>query len=182
MKKRNPEKPGISVIIALYNAEKEIEICLNSIFNSDWKDFEVLIIDDCSADNSLQVAKKYPCSFFTTEKNSGPATARNIGVKNAKSDILLFLDSDTKVEKDSLKKIYLTFIEQPEIWATIAMPNIFSLRKGKASDYNALKNHYTLYSAEPYCNFFTTQMGAIRKDMKSWAVLMKDLKAQILKT
>ena len=165
MKKRSLKEPKLSIVIALYNAEKEIEICLNSIFNSDWKDFEVIIVDDCSTDNSLKIAKKYPCSFFTTGKNSGPAAARNIGIKNAKSDILLFLDSDTKVEKDSLKKIYLTFIEQPEIWATIAMPNIFSLRKGKAPDYNALKNHYTLCSAEPYCNFFTTQMGAIRKDI-----------------
>lgn len=165
MKKENLKKPNLSVVIALYNAEKEIGICLNSIFNSDWKDFEVIIVDDCSTDSSLEIAKKYPCSFFTTGKNSGPAKARNIGAKNAKSNLLLFLDSDTKVEADSLRKIYQTFVDKTEIWATIALPNIFSLRKGSAPNYNALKNHFTLYSAEPYGNFFTTQMGAIRKDV-----------------
>ncbi len=157
------KKPKLSVIISLYNAEKEIGICLDSIFNSDWKDFEVIIVDDCSTDNSLKIAKKYPCRFFSLDKNGGPAKARNLGVSKSKADITLFLDSDTKVEKDSLRKIYETFIKKKDILAVIVLPAIDSLRKGHAPDYNALKNQYTLYSANPYCDYFTTQMGAIRK-------------------
>lgn len=157
------KKPKLSVVIPLYNTEKEIGICLDSIFNSDWKDFEVIIVDDCSTDSSLEVAKKYSCRFFSTGENNGPAKARNIGVRNAKSDIILFLDSDAKVERNSLRKIYESFVKKKDIWAVIALPDINSLRKGRAPNYNALKNQYTLYSADPYCDYFTCQMGAVRK-------------------
>jgi glycosyltransferase involved in cell wall biosynthesis len=157
------KKPEISIVIALYNAEKEIGICLDSIFNSDWKKFEVIIVDDCSTDSSLKIARRYPCTFLSTKVNSGPARARNIGVRESKADIILFLDSDTKLEHSSLRKFYEDFHEQKDLYGVIALPSIFSLRHGKASDYNALKNNYTLFSAKPHSNYFTTQMGAIRK-------------------
>ncbi|MFH1591802.1 MAG: glycosyltransferase family A protein [Candidatus Woesearchaeota archaeon] len=161
----HPQRPKISIIIALFNAEKEINLCLSSIFESNFKDFEVIVIDDYSTDNSVEIAKKYPVRFFSTEKNSGPAKARNIGAKEAKTDLLFFLDSDTKVEKNSLTLLHESVLNNPEVIGVIGLPNTTSLRKGMAPDYNALKNHYTLFIAEEKNNYFTTQMGAIKKSI-----------------
>jgi len=153
----------LSVVIALYNTEKEIQICLESIFKNEGDFFEVIIVDDCSTDNSLAVAQQFPCRFFSTDTNSGPAKARNIGVSQAKSEIILFLDSDTRVKKDSLRQFCEAFQEYPEVSAVIALPECESLRQGRASDYNALRNNYSLASSSIRSDYFTTQMGAIRK-------------------
>lgn len=155
--------PKLSVIVPLYNNEKEIGACLNSIFNSDFDSYEVIVIDDCSKDNSLKIAKKFPCRFFSTVVHSGAARARNIGVSHAKADIVLFFDSDTKVKSDALRKMYETFKSKKDMWAVIGVPAIKSLRSGRAPNYNALRNHFTLFSANPYSNYFTSQVGAVRK-------------------
>jgi len=157
-------KPLLSVVIPLFNAEKEVEICLNSLFQSSWPYFEVIIVDDCSTDGSLAVARQYPCRIYTMEKNLGPAAARNLGVSKAHTDIILFLDSDTMVRRNSLKLFYDAFQKHPEIHAVLAVPDMASLRSCKASNYNSLRSHYTFISAEPVCDFFSTQMGAMRKD------------------
>ena len=94
-------EPKISVIIPLYNAEKYIRQCLISVLASKFTDYEVLIIDDCSTDNSVDEVKKLLQHFdgrlkiLSTEKNSGgPGIPRNIGVKNAAGKYIVFLDSD----------------------------------------------------------------------------------------
>lgn len=153
----------LSVVIALYNTENEVQTCLESIFRSEGDFFEVIIVDDCSTDNSLAVAQQFPCRFFSTDKNSGPAKARNIGVAESKAEIILFLDSDTKVKEDSLKLFCEAFQKYPDISAVIALPECESLRQGRASDYNALRNNYSLASSSARSDYFTTQMGAIRK-------------------
>lgn len=153
----------LSVVIALYNTENEIQTCLESIFRNEGDFFEVIIVDDCSTDNSLALAQQFPCRFFSTDKNSGPAKARNIGVAEAKAEIILFLDSDTKVKEDSLNLFCEAFQKYPDISAVIALPECESLRQGRASDYNALRNNYSLVSSPERSDYFTTQMGAIRK-------------------
>ena len=82
------DAPKISVIIPLYNAEKFIRECLISVLASKFKDYEVLVVDDCSTDNSLAEVKKLLPHFngrlkiFSTEENSGgPGVPRNIGIK-----------------------------------------------------------------------------------------------------
>jgi len=157
-------KPLLSVVIPLFNAEREIEICLNSLFQSSWPYFEVIIVDDCSTDGSLAIASQYPCRIFTMDSNKGPAAARNWGVSQAESDIILFLDSDTMVRRDSFKQFYDAFLENPGIDAVLAVPDMASLRSCRASNYNSLRSHFTFISAEPISDFFSTQMGAMRKE------------------
>jgi len=158
-------KPKISIIIAVYNAEMDLDLCLKSIFESEFKDFEVLVIDDCSTDNTVDVAKRYPVRLFSTGENSGPSTARNIGVNEANSDILFFLDADTKMEKDTLGELHGSFLKNPEISGVIGLPNIKTLGSGYASGFQAFRNNYLLYSANEKSDYFTTQMGAIKKDI-----------------
>lgn len=80
----------ISIVIPTYNAEKFMPGLLDSIFSSDVKDFEVIISDDCSTDNTVDISKKYPVKLVRLSENSGPGRARNLGVKAAKGDIIFF--------------------------------------------------------------------------------------------
>lgn len=99
----------ISVIIACYNAENDIEQCLESILNSYFPNFEVIVINDGSTDNTRKVLKPYSrlkkIKMYSLTKNLGPSKARNFGEKKAKSRYILFLDSDCIVKKDCLSQI-----------------------------------------------------------------------------
>ncbi len=82
-----------SIIIPNYNKEEYIEECLNSIFNQSYKNFEVIVIDDASSDNSIEIINKFDVKLLhTNRKRAGGA--RNLGIDNATGDYLIFLDSD----------------------------------------------------------------------------------------
>jgi len=101
---------GISVIIPIYNAEKYIGSLLQSIKNQNFSDYEVLLIDDGSTDNSAKICSEY-CSkdkklkYFYTE-NSGVSHARNLGISLSKKKYILFLDADDYIEKNMFYELY----------------------------------------------------------------------------
>lgn len=94
--------PYISIIIPLYNAERTLEKCLNAVFDSRFQNFEVLVVDDASTDSSIKIAESFPCKVLKLAHNQGPSVARNHGARNAKGDVLLFIDSDIVIQRDTL--------------------------------------------------------------------------------
>ena len=89
--------------------------------------------------------------------------ARNIGVKNSRGDILFFIDSDTELDNKALGLIHETFENEKDVVAIVGLPEKRSLSRGMAADYNALKNHYTLSISDKYSDYFSTQVGAVRR-------------------
>lgn len=106
--------PKFSIIVPVYNVEEYIDKCLKSIFNQTYKDFEVIVVDDGTEDNSMDIVNKYDV-IVVKEKNSGLSTARNNGVKKAKGEYLLFVDSDDYLEKDLLKNINDNLSDNPDV-------------------------------------------------------------------
>ena len=107
------DAPKISVIIPLYNAEKFIRQCLISVLASKFKDYEVIVVDDCSTDNSVAEVKKLLPHFdgrlklLSTEKNSGGAgVPRNIGIKNSAGKYITFIDNDDMILPTTLENFY----------------------------------------------------------------------------
>lgn len=99
----------ISVIIPVYNSEKFIKNSIKSLLNQSLKKFEVIIIDDGSTDNTVNIIKSFnnpKIKIFFLKKNYGPATARNLGLKKAKGKYIFFLDSDDTIEKNTLKNLF----------------------------------------------------------------------------
>ena len=92
----------ISIIIPTYNSESTIKECLDSVFNSNFKDFDVILISDKSTDGTVEIAKKYNCQIIELSENKGPAYVRNLGAKTAKGYILFFIDSDVIIKRDAL--------------------------------------------------------------------------------
>lgn len=98
--------PFFSIIVPIYNVSKYLRRCLDSIINQSFKDFECLLIDDGSTDDSPMICKKYAerderFQFFQKE-NGGVSTARNLGLKHAKGTWICFIDSDDYVETEYL--------------------------------------------------------------------------------
>lgn len=105
--------PAISIVIPLYNAEKYIGECLESILQQSFQDFEIIIVDDCSTDNSAAVVENFLPKFsgrlkiIRTEKNFGnPAMPQNIGIKKAQGKYLFMLDNDDAITKTALEELY----------------------------------------------------------------------------
>ena len=88
--------PKVSVITVCYNAEEFIEYAINSVLNQKYKNFEYIIIDGASTDNTVSIVNKYKSNiaFFLSEKDNGMYEAMNKGIKAATGDILYFLNSD----------------------------------------------------------------------------------------
>lgn len=99
-----------SIIIPVYNVEKEIRKCLDSIKNQTYGDFEVLCVDDCGKDSSMDIVREYAqkdnrFKILTHEHNRGVSAARNTGLDNASGEYTMFVDSDDWLETNALEVI-----------------------------------------------------------------------------
>ncbi len=103
-------QPNVSVIVPAYNSGKTLTVCLKTLSKQTYpsEKYEVIIVDDGSTDNTSIILNSLPESdlfkVINHSENCGLAAARNTGIKNAKGDILIFLDSDMEVEEDFIEK------------------------------------------------------------------------------
>ena len=98
-------QPLVSVIIPVYNSRKRLAACLDHVAAMDYPNLEVIIVDDCSTDGSLEICrtyeKKVPYFHVITKKNEGVSAARNRGIKKAHGKYIQFVDSDDLVKKEA---------------------------------------------------------------------------------
>jgi glycosyltransferase involved in cell wall biosynthesis len=95
--------PKVSIIIPTYNREKYLPLALDSILNQTFKDYEIIVIDDGSTDNTRQAIKPYEEKIqYLYQDNAGVSAARNAGIRQAKGEWLAFLDSDDEWVPDYL--------------------------------------------------------------------------------
>lgn len=103
--------PKVSLIIPVYNMEEYLERCLDSVVNQTFKEFEAIIVNDGSKDNSQKIidnyVNKYPGIIKAYQKeNGGLSDARNYGIEKSKAKYIMFLDSDDFIEKDMIGEMY----------------------------------------------------------------------------
>ena len=102
--------PTVSIIVPVYNVEKYLRECLDSILNQTFKDFELILIDDGSKDKSGEICDEYAKIYnnitVVHQKNQGQAAARNNGVKISEADWIMFVDSDDVIHPDLLQFLY----------------------------------------------------------------------------
>lgn len=111
------QMPFFSVIIPVYNKEKFIEKTLESVLNQTFTDFEVIVINDCSTDGSLEKVRKFifeNLKIIQHDKNRGLSATRNTGIKNSNGVVMAFLDADDTWDSGYLEKIHSLHIEFPE--------------------------------------------------------------------
>ena len=102
----------VSIIVPVYNSEKYLKDCLDSLVNQTLKDIEIIVIDDASSDNSLEILKDYESKYpnkirvYANTKNLGQGATRNKGIKLATGEYIGFLDSDDYVNFNMYAKMY----------------------------------------------------------------------------
>lgn len=136
----------VSVIVPFFNAEKKINNCILSLEAQTIKkeNLEIIFIDDCSEDSSKDIIKKSNLNnykIFSLQNNSGPASARNLGLQHAVGDYVFFLDADDTILNNSLLKLHnealkgnydLVFCDKSRINNSVnSRENIFAFKKNK---------------------------------------------------
>ena len=153
----------ISIIIPIYNSSLTLNECLNSIFNSSYKNYEVIVVSDKSTDNSVDIAKKYKTKVIELSQNRGPGAARNKGSEEAQGEILLFLDSDVIINKDSLNLI----IDKFQIDEINAIQGIYSHQPNykcvATQFYQSYLCYYVWAENKKYASTLVTGCFAVRK-------------------
>ena len=141
--------PQISVIVPVYNVEKYLTQCIESILSQTYQEFELLLIDDGSEDNSGSICDHYSnidsrVHVFLKE-NGGVSSARNMGIEHAKGEWVCFVDSDDWIDKDTFE--YIT-----GLWKGADFLQ-FGYRRtgGTASEYSYVPSKVLRYSTSVYC-------------------------------
>ena len=150
-------KPFFSIVMATYNRAYCIEKAINSVLNQSFKDWELIIVDDGSTDNTEEIIKKYlsnkKIKYIKLKKNSGVNVARNRAIKEVKGEYCLILDSDNELKSNILEKYtnyikkenfpYMKFIcENQNSKSTVANPNFYGFVSFKDFLSEKLKGEY----------------------------------------
>lgn len=139
--------PNVSIIIPVYNAEKWLERCIKSIQSQTLVNFELILINDGSTDNSLQICNYYRVIDnrikVINQKNGGVATARQVGIEHARGEYTIHCDADDWVEPDWLESLYTRAIE---IDADLVSCDFFIIRGDETIVSNQKPEHETVTS------------------------------------
>lgn len=118
-KKSNKEKvikklPSVSIIMPVYNAERTLVRSIESVLRQNYSNFELIIVNDGSNDDTIQILRKYATNNkikIINQENQGVSIARNIGLMNANSDLIAFIDSDDYILPDFLRNLVRGMLE-----------------------------------------------------------------------
>lgn len=150
MKKNDSKK--VSVIVPVYNVEKYLGQCIESIEKQTYNCIEIIIIDDGSTDKSLAIARQYEKKFnniiVISQKNGGQGSARNTGLKNATGDYISFVDSDDLIDSNMYKDMLNLLLEYDLDMVECSYQEFSNKEKGYI--YKSGTNDNVLYSGPEY--------------------------------
>ena len=154
----------ISVIVPNYNRSDLISSCLEAINRSSYSNFEIIVVDDGSTDDSIEVIKKHDCRLLKMKENRGPAAARNAGAEVARGDIILFTDSDVCLKEDTLRLINQAFDEVPDASAVVGLPDKHCVFRNLSSRHFNLRAYFNYINLPDYISHLYTTISAVKRD------------------
>jgi GT2 family glycosyltransferase len=155
----------LSVIVPAYNAAGFLDRCLQSLEDSEFRDYECIVVDDASTDDTRTVAARHPVTLLALDRNGGPARARNRGAARAQGEILVFIDSDVCVHPDTLGRIDAHFREHPSADALMGSYDDTPEHPAFVSQYKNLFHHYVHHRSSAEAWTFWAGCGAMRRDV-----------------
>ncbi|MDX2080265.1 MAG: glycosyltransferase [Terrimicrobiaceae bacterium] len=117
-----PSYPKASVVVCSYNGAKTLDRCLESLKHVDYPDYEVILVDDGSKDNTQEIAARHPWIVNIRQENKGLSYARNVGARAAKGEVIVYTDSDCMADPDWLYYLIGTLLSGD--YAGVGGPNI----------------------------------------------------------
>lgn len=136
--------PKVSIIVPIYNRECLLPRCVDSILNQTFKDFEMILVDDGSTDNSAKICDDYAeldsRVIVIHKENGGVSSARNLGIEYSTGEFIMFCDSDDYVEKQWVENLYASLSD------TVIMPVCSACDENYQIIHNDEKIYYNLYN------------------------------------
>jgi len=154
----------ISIVVPAYNASSTLPLCLKALFEQVDADAEILVINDCSTDNTQQIALDAGAKVFQTPQRGGPAAGRNLGADKALGEILFFVDADVVIGEGSLRSVRATFERSPKLAAVFGSYDPEPAERNFLSQYKNLLHHFVHQESSPNAGTFWAGCGAIRKE------------------
>ena len=155
----------LSVVIPVHNGGNDFRKCLEALMESTRLPDELIVVDDASSDDSGQVASQYNSILLSqSERPIGPARCRNRGVAAAHGDIVIFLDADVRVHRDTIAVIEGHFRQRPEMAALFGSYDDQPPHRSLVSLYKNLQHHFVHHHSNEDAFSFWTGVGAIRRD------------------
>ena len=155
----------LSVIIPVYNGSRYLPRCLAALRQSTYPDYELIVVDNGSTDNSVAIAQSFQARILHCPGPSGPGAARNMGAQHAAYDVLVFIDADVVIHSDVLSRIARHFQHDPELAALFGSYDTNPSATNLLSQYKNLLHHYVHQHANEQARTFWAGCGAIRKDL-----------------
>jgi GT2 family glycosyltransferase len=159
-------RPAISVIVPVHNGAETLGWCLGAIGQSIGVDWECIVIDDGSSDDSAEIARAWGAHVLhTPAARTGPAQARNIGAAAARGALLCFVDADVVIRPDTLANFVAIFQSDPELVAAFGSYDAEPRAPGVLSQYRNLLHHFIHQNAHEAATTFWAGCGVIRRSV-----------------
>lgn len=163
-------EPMVSIVVPIYNVEKYVERCLESILNQTYKNIEVILVNDGTTDSSRVIAKSFEDRdkrFVLLDKqNGGLSSARNYGFVNCNGEYIAFIDSDDFISKDYVEKLLSAFDYQTDV--VIADYAIYDENKKKYYLHSSMLNKNEIISVEGKMELLNNLLLAGSNIMPVW--------------
>jgi GT2 family glycosyltransferase len=154
----------LSVIIPVHDGAAMLERCLQGLLRSSFRDYECIVVDDASTEDTRGVATRFPVTFAALERRGGPARARNHGAARARGEILVFIDSDVGVHADTLERLDQHLARDASAAAVFGSYDDQPADPHFVSQYKNLLHHFVHQRSRTDAWTFWAGCGAIRRE------------------
>ncbi|BCB75386.1 hypothetical protein GCM10022251_78010 [Phytohabitans flavus] len=159
-------EPLVSVVVPNYNYARALKLCLTALRAQTHPNLEIIVVDDCSTDDSVAVAESFGVRVVSTPANGGPAVARNLGAAHARGEILFFVDSDVAAKPDAVANAVELLRTRPELGAVCGNYDPVPLiRDSLVEEYRCLQQSYWLIADEGRIYTLYTALLAMRAEV-----------------
>lgn len=159
-------QPLVSVIVPNYNYSRVLALCLKSLREQTYPHLEIIVVDDCSTDDSVAVAESFGVKVVSTGVNGGPAVARNRGAEVASGEVLFFIDSDVAAKPDAVGNAVRLLQSDPRLGAVCGNYDPVPLiRDSLLEEYRCMQQSYWLIADEGQIATLYTALLAMRREV-----------------
>jgi GT2 family glycosyltransferase len=158
---------GISIIIPVHNGGKDFARCLANAIADTSPDCEIIVVADGDTDGSWMLAEESGIKVVRITEPGGPARARNIGAREAKGEILFFVDADVLIPRGTVQRVLSVFRDDPDLAALFGSYDDEPGAANFLSQYKNLFHHYVHQTAGELATTFWSGCGAIRREIFS---------------
>lgn len=156
----------LAVVIPAYNASMTLEDCLSGIAGSKRKPDEIILYNDGSTDDTVEIANRYGVKVITNDgAPKGPAAGRNICAQNTSADLLVFIDADVQVHENSIGDLEAALMSAPDIAGAFGSYDDAPRSRRMAALYANLRHHFYHQHSDREASTFWSGFGAIKRDI-----------------